>query len=125
MASRNQGSAPRALVVEDIKVDSMILMRMLHKLNCKATAVENGKEAVDLFVEGKSFDIVLLDKDMPIMSGPEVWCIFQIYICFRLFFCNHCSQVSPQVIENRYLLAFHQLTNINYQLFHLSYCVTV
>ncbi|KAG0525058.1 hypothetical protein BDA96_06G023000 [Sorghum bicolor] len=71
MASRNQGSAPRALVVEDIKVDSMILMRMLHKLNCKATAVENGKEAVDLFVEGKSFDIVLLDKDMPIMSGPE------------------------------------------------------
>jgi CheY-like chemotaxis protein len=72
MASRNQGSAPRALVVEDIKVDCVILLRMLHKLNCQVTAVENGKEAIDLFVEGKTFDIVFLDKDMPIMSGPEV-----------------------------------------------------
>ncbi|CAD6264204.1 unnamed protein product [Miscanthus lutarioriparius] len=71
MASKNQGSAPRALVVEDIKVDCVILMHMLHKLNCEATVVENGKEAVDLFVEGKTFDIVFLDKDMPLMSGPE------------------------------------------------------
>ncbi|XP_008669684.2 two-component response regulator ORR42 [Zea mays] len=69
----NEGSsAPtRALVVEDIKVDCVILMHMLHKLQCEATAVENGKEAVDLFVEGKTFDIVLSDKDMPVMSGPE------------------------------------------------------
>ncbi|XP_002447496.2 two-component response regulator ORR42 [Sorghum bicolor] len=71
MASRNQGSAPRALVVEDIKVDCVILMHMLHKLNYVATAVENGKEAIDLFVEGKTFDIVFLDKDMPIMLGPK------------------------------------------------------
>ncbi|CAD6269782.1 unnamed protein product [Miscanthus lutarioriparius] len=71
MASRNQGSAPRALVVEDIKVDCLILMHMLHKLNCEATAVENGKEAVDLFLERKTFDIVFSGKDMPIMSGPE------------------------------------------------------
>ena len=77
MASRNQGSAPRALVVEDIKVDCLILMHMLHKLNCEAIAVENGKEAVDLFLEGKTFDIVFSDKDMPIMSGPEVY-IFQL-----------------------------------------------
>ncbi|CAD6342201.1 unnamed protein product, partial [Miscanthus lutarioriparius] len=72
LASRNQGSAPRALVVQDIKIECVILMHMLHKLNCEATAVQNGKEAVDLFVEGKTFDIVFLDKDMPIMSGPEV-----------------------------------------------------
>ncbi|XP_066347392.1 two-component response regulator ORR42-like [Miscanthus floridulus] len=71
MASRNQGSAPRALVVEDIKIDCVILMHMLHKLNCEATAVENGKEAVDLFIEGKTFDIIFLHKDMPIMLGPE------------------------------------------------------
>jgi CheY-like chemotaxis protein len=53
---------------------------MLHKLNCEATAVQNGKEAVDLFVEGKTFDIVFLDKDMPIMSGPEVRYMFQLDI---------------------------------------------
>ena len=78
MASRNQGSAPRSLVVEDIKVDCVILMHMLHKLNYVATAVENGKEAIDLFVEGKTFDIVFLDKDMPIMLGPKVRIYFKL-----------------------------------------------
>ena len=71
MASK-QGSATRALVVEDIKVDCVILLRMLRKLNCEATVAHNGKEAVDLFLEGKTFDIVFFDKDMPLMTGPEV-----------------------------------------------------
>jgi CheY-like chemotaxis protein len=34
---------------------------------------ENGKEAVDLFLEGKKFDIVFCDNEMPIMAGPEVF----------------------------------------------------
>jgi CheY-like chemotaxis protein len=72
MASKKKGSATRALVVEDIKVDCVILLRMLRKLNCKATVAHNGKEAVDLFLEGKTFDIVFFDKDMPLMTGPEV-----------------------------------------------------
>ena len=72
MASKKQGSATRALVVEDIKVDCVILLRMLRKINCEATVAHNGKEAVDLFLEGKTFDIVFFDKDMPLMTGPEV-----------------------------------------------------
>jgi len=72
MASKKLGSATRALVVEDIKVDCVILLRMLRKLNCEATVAHNGKEAVDLFLEGKTFDIVFFDKDMPLMTGPEV-----------------------------------------------------
>ncbi|KAF8748191.1 hypothetical protein HU200_013038 [Digitaria exilis] len=73
MASKNQGpAAPRALVVEDIKVDLVVLLRMLRKLNCEATVAHNGKEAVDLFLEGKTFDIVFFDKDMPVMTGPEL-----------------------------------------------------
>ncbi|KAG2570931.1 two-component response regulator ORR42-like [Panicum virgatum] len=71
MASKKQGSATRALLVEDIKVDCVILLRMLRKLNCEATVAHNGKEAVDLFLEGKTFDIVFFDKDMPLMTGPE------------------------------------------------------
>lgn len=72
MAYKNQGPAPRALVVEDIKVDCAVLLRMLRKLNCEATVAQNGKEAVDLFREGKTSDIVSFDKDMPVMTGPEV-----------------------------------------------------
>ncbi|CAN6227282.1 unnamed protein product [Urochloa humidicola] len=71
MAFKNQASTPRALVIEDIKVDSVILTRMLEKLNCEVTVARNGKEAVELFLQGKTFDIVFSDQDMPVMSGPE------------------------------------------------------
>lgn len=72
MAFKNQGSSPSALVIEDIKVDSVVLLRMLQKLNCEVTVARNGEEAVDLFLRGKTFDIVFSDQDMPVMTGPEV-----------------------------------------------------
>ncbi|TKW03170.1 hypothetical protein SEVIR_7G005900v4 [Setaria viridis] len=71
MAFKNQGSSPSALVIEDIKVDSVVLLRMLQKLNCEVTVARNGEEAVDLFLRGKTFDIVFSDQDMPVMTGPE------------------------------------------------------
>ncbi|KAF8650231.1 hypothetical protein HU200_063986 [Digitaria exilis] len=71
MASMNQGSVARALVIEDINVDRVILLRMLQKLNCEATVARNGKEAIDLFLQGKTFDIVFSDQEMPVMTGPE------------------------------------------------------
>lgn len=33
---------------------------------------ENGKEAVDLLRSGKCYDLILMDKDMPVMDGHEV-----------------------------------------------------
>jgi CheY-like chemotaxis protein len=39
----------------------------------RTPTAKNGKEAVDLFLEGEKFDIVLCDKDMPVMTGPEVF----------------------------------------------------
>ncbi|CAM0907920.1 unnamed protein product [Alopecurus aequalis] len=71
MASSAEGSLVKALIVEDGAVETLILSRMLHKLHCKTTMAKNGKEAVDLFLEGKKFDIVLCDKDMPVMTGPK------------------------------------------------------
>lgn len=38
----------------------------------KNHAVENGKEAVDIHCSGQSFDLILMDSDMPIMNGIEV-----------------------------------------------------
>ena len=65
-------SSLKALLVEDIKVDSMVLSFMLRRFHCEVTLAKNGKEAVDMFLEGNKFDIVVCDKDMPIMTGPEV-----------------------------------------------------
>ncbi|KAF7061702.1 hypothetical protein CFC21_068373 [Triticum aestivum] len=72
MAFKAQGSSSvKALVVEDDTVQRMVLLTMLLKFECDITLAKNGKEAVDLFFEGKKFDIILCDKDMPIMTGPE------------------------------------------------------
>uniref|UniRef100_A0A453M5A2 Response regulatory domain-containing protein n=2 Tax=Aegilops tauschii subsp. strangulata TaxID=200361 RepID=A0A453M5A2_AEGTS len=73
MASKAQeSSSMKALVVEDNTVQRMVLSAKLHNFQCEITLAVNGKEAVDLFVEGKKFDIIFCDKDMPIMTGPEL-----------------------------------------------------
>ncbi|VAH23968.1 two-component response regulator ORR42-like [Triticum dicoccoides] len=64
-------SSLKALLVEDTVVDSMVLSFMLRRFHCEVTLAKNGKEAVDMFLEGNKFDIVVCDKDMPIMTGPE------------------------------------------------------
>ncbi|VAH25606.1 unnamed protein product [Triticum turgidum subsp. durum] len=58
----------KALLVEDIGVCRLVLSTILL---CEVTLAMNGKEAVDLFLAGKKFDIVLFDKNMPIMTAPE------------------------------------------------------
>jgi CheY-like chemotaxis protein len=73
MVSNAQGSPVKALIVEDIRVCAFILSTMLRMFNCEIVVANNGKEALDFFLEGKKFDIVLCDKNMPIMSGPEVF----------------------------------------------------
>lgn len=62
----------RALVVDDDSLVRKIHMKLLRKLELQTEAVENGKEAVDLCQSGKSFDLVLMDMEMPIMDGPTV-----------------------------------------------------
>ncbi|KAF7068437.1 hypothetical protein CFC21_074204 [Triticum aestivum] len=72
MASKVQGSSSmKALVVEDNTVQRMVLSMKLRNFECEITHAMNGKEEVDLFLEGKKFDIIFCDKDMPIMTGPE------------------------------------------------------
>uniref|UniRef100_A0ACD5YP23 Uncharacterized protein n=2 Tax=Avena sativa TaxID=4498 RepID=A0ACD5YP23_AVESA len=64
-------SPVKVLIVEDTQVDAMVLSAMVRKFHCEITMAMNGKESVDLFIEGRKFDIVFCDKDMPIMSGPK------------------------------------------------------
>lgn len=33
---------------------------------------KNGKEAVELVKEGRVFDLILMDREMPVMDGPQV-----------------------------------------------------
>jgi len=66
-----------ALVVDDDTLNQMIHRRLLDGLGVQNQVVGNGKEAVDVHSSGKSFDLILMDKDMPVMNGIEV----RTYIC--------------------------------------------
>ncbi|RYR03046.1 hypothetical protein Ahy_B06g081879 isoform B [Arachis hypogaea] len=49
----------------------MIHQWMLNKVGVKNQAAENGKEAVQIHCSGQGFDLILMDKEMPLMNGIE------------------------------------------------------
>ena len=61
-----------ALVVDDNMINQTLHRRLLLSLGVENMVVGNGKEAVDVHCSGKSFDLILMDLDMPIMNGIEV-----------------------------------------------------
>ena len=59
------------LVVDDNKVNRMALSRSLELQGHVVETAENGKEGLEKFQTG-SFDLMLLDIEMPVMNGFEV-----------------------------------------------------
>ncbi|MCX7080451.1 MAG: response regulator [Pseudomonas sp.] len=60
----------RILLVEDNPVNQLVAKGMLSKLGCKVTVAAHGAESLDL-LEHSSFDLVLMDCNMPVMDGYE------------------------------------------------------
>ncbi|MBL8443174.1 MAG: response regulator [Zoogloeaceae bacterium] len=58
------------LLAEDNLVNQTVAIRMLQKAGHHVVVVNNGQEAVDQFDEN-SFDLILLDMQMPVMGGLE------------------------------------------------------
>jgi signal transduction histidine kinase/ActR/RegA family two-component response regulator len=58
----------RVLLVEDNPVNQKVAIRMLQKLGCVVELAENGQQALEK-LERASYDIVLMDMQMPIMDG--------------------------------------------------------
>ncbi len=58
------------LLAEDNDTSRLLISTMLSRRGHKVVAVTNGKRAVEAF-EGRVFDIILLDMQMPVMDGPE------------------------------------------------------
>lgn len=59
------------LVVDDNKVNRLLLTRSLELEGHIVETAENGKEGLEKFRSGK-FDLMLLDIEMPVMNGFEV-----------------------------------------------------
>ena len=61
----------RLLVVDDNKVNRLLLGRGLEAQGHQVTFAENGRQALDILRQDH-FDLVLLDIQMPVMDGYEV-----------------------------------------------------
>lgn len=66
----------RVLIVDDEPIVRRMTSMMLSKKGFFVVSAANGEEAVEKFSEAEGaagpFDVVLMDHDMPVMSGPEV-----------------------------------------------------
>jgi len=60
----------RVLVVEDIKINLMLIKKILEKHGCLVTEAGNGIKALEA-LKRSSFDIVFMDCQMPEMDGFE------------------------------------------------------
>ncbi|MCA9661255.1 MAG: response regulator, partial [Myxococcales bacterium] len=72
--AENAARRRRVLLVEDNPVNQLILGKFLELMDFTFEARENGREAVDYFNDPARTtlpDCVLMDSNMPIMSGPE------------------------------------------------------
>jgi two-component system, sensor histidine kinase and response regulator len=60
----------RLLLVEDNRVNQKVATRFLEKMGHQVTLAINGREALEL-LQPNSFDLVLMDIQMPVMGGVE------------------------------------------------------
>lgn len=61
----------RLLIVDDNRVNRLLLSRSVELLGYQASVAENGRIAMDLMAR-ETFDLLLLDIEMPEMDGFEV-----------------------------------------------------
>ncbi|MCE1227291.1 MAG: bacteriohemerythrin [Geobacteraceae bacterium] len=60
----------KVLVAEDNVINRLLMVRLLRKLGHQTCEAEDGKTAVEQIRNG-SFDLILMDIQMPVMSGEE------------------------------------------------------
>uniref|UniRef100_A0A803NEB5 Response regulatory domain-containing protein n=1 Tax=Chenopodium quinoa TaxID=63459 RepID=A0A803NEB5_CHEQI len=70
-SSMNDAKKFTALVVDDTAIIRNIEEMLLNSKGFKTKVVENGQEAVKTFIEGNSFDVIIMDMEMPIMDGIQ------------------------------------------------------
>ncbi|MDD5298767.1 MAG: response regulator [Rhodocyclaceae bacterium] len=64
------GSALDVLLVEDNPVNQLVATRLLEKAGHRVILANNGQEALEQF-DAHTFDVILMDVQMPVMGGFE------------------------------------------------------
>ena len=66
----SQEIGKRILVVEDDEINLLIAEHILGKAGYLVSKVNNGEEAIEI-MKNETFDLILMDIEMPIMDGIE------------------------------------------------------
>lgn len=67
-----KGNGQRILIVDDNSVNLKVAKRLLQKYNLKLDFASSGQECMDKVEENNHYDLILLDDQMPEMTGIEV-----------------------------------------------------
>lgn len=60
------------LAVEDHPINQLVLTDQLQQLGCQVTMTSDGREALQRWQRGESFDVVLTDVNMPELDGYQL-----------------------------------------------------
>ena len=66
-----KGDYPNIIIAEDVPSNAKVLERLLKNMNCNTKIVENGDLCVDEIKFNNCYDLIFMDNQMPIMTGPE------------------------------------------------------
>jgi len=66
-----QGENVRVLGVDDNVVNNKVLKAMIEKMGYEYTSAISGQQALDIYTQSSSFDLILMDCEMPGMDGYE------------------------------------------------------
>ena len=59
------------LLIEDNKINQLVTLKSLKKLNCNVEIVENGRDALEL-LKKSTYDLIITDISLPDISGFEI-----------------------------------------------------
>jgi len=64
-------SLKRILIAEDNVLNHKVLAGLLEKTGADLTFVTNGQEVINLIKKGNSYDLILMDIEMPVINGYD------------------------------------------------------
>jgi len=59
------------LLVEDNRINQVVAKKMLEQLSLQVTVANNGQEAIHLLTKSKTFSLVIMDCQMPVLDGYQ------------------------------------------------------
>lgn len=71
--SKLERGTEQIIIIDDEKDVAGVIGGMLKSLGYHVTMVDSGRKAINLFKKKKRFDVVILDLNMPKMSGKETF----------------------------------------------------